>query len=73
MVIPDSVCCFYKIYSLLDNYIEAANWGVLWEKVFLEILWNSQENTYARVFFCEFCKISKYTFFIEHFPVATSD
>ena len=30
---------------------EAANRGVLWEKVFLEILQNSLENTCARAFF----------------------
>ena len=33
---------------------------VLQEKVFLEISQNSQENT------CEFCKVSKNTFFTEH-------
>ena len=57
------------------------------EKVFLEILQNSQEKTCAKVFFnkvaglrlvtllkktlaqvlfCEFCEISKNTFFTEH-------
>ena len=67
---------------------EAANGGVLWKKVFLEISQNSEENTFARdsfliklqpwgcnfikresltkVFSCEFCEISKNTFFIEH-------
>ena len=39
---------------------EAATGGVLWEKVFLEILQNSQENTCARVSFlinaCNFFK-----------------
>ena len=42
---------------------------------FLEILQNSQENTYVRVlkketvtqiFSCEFCKVYKNTFFTEH-------
>ena len=48
---------------------EAATGGVLWEKVFLEIFQNSQENTCARasfLFTCEFCEISKNTFFTEH-------
>ena len=44
-------------------------------KVFLEISQNSQENacaraskieTLAQVFSCEFCEISKNTFFTEH-------
>ena len=30
---------------------EAATRGVLWKKVFLKILQNSQENTYARASF----------------------
>ena len=48
---------------------EAGTGGVLSEKVLLEILQNSQENTCARVSFlikhllsCEFCEISKNTF-----------
>ena len=59
---------------------EAATRGVLWKKVFLEISQNSQENTctrvsffnfikkeaLAQVFSCEFCKISKNTYFTEH-------
>ena len=49
---------------------------------FLEILQNSQENTYisilkketlAQVFSCEFCKISKNTFFIEHLRTTASE
>ena len=36
-------------------------------KVFLEILQNSQENT------CEFCEISKNTFFHRTPPVAASE
>ena len=34
-------------------------------KVFLEISQNSQENTCAQVFSCEFCEISKNTFVTE--------
>ena len=67
---------------------EAATRNVLYRKVFLEILRNSQENTLVRVsfliklqasvcdfiknktlaqvFFCEFCEVSKNTFFTEH-------
>ena len=41
-------------------FSEAATRDVLCEKVFLEISQNSQENT------CEFCEISKNTFFAEH-------
>ena len=51
---------------------EGATWGVLSEKVFLEISQSSQENTCARVSFlmklqaaCEFCEISKNIFFTE--------
>ena len=62
------------------TYLEAATGSVLEEKVFLEILQNSQENTctpvaeacnftkketLALVFSCEFCEISKNTFFSE--------
>ena len=50
---------------------EAVAWKCSVKKVFLEILQNSQENTCARVSFliklqvsgCEFCEISKNTFF----------
>ena len=54
---------------------EAATRGVLCKKVFLEISQNSQERpacnfikkgTLAQVFSCEFCEISKNTFFTEH-------
>ena len=61
---------------------EAATGGVMSEKVFLEISQNSQENTCSRVsglacsfikketlaqvFSCEFCEISKNTFFTKH-------
>ena len=55
------------------------------KKVFLKISQNLQENTFARVSFlikiqalvqvisCEFCEISKNTFFYRTPPVATSD
>ena len=53
--------------------MEAATRRVLCKKVFLEISQNSQENTnfimketLAQVFSCEFCEISKNTFFTEH-------
>ena len=39
----DSITCKYSS--------EAVVWGCSVEKVFLEISQNSQENTYARVFF----------------------
>ena len=42
------------------------------KKVFLEISQNSQENTYSQVFSCEFCVISKNTFFHRTPPVAAS-
>ena len=67
------------ISDFVINYLEnseAIPWGVLCKKVFLEILQNSQENTFARVSFLitlqaclrspEFCEISKNTFFTEH-------
>ena len=59
--------------------------GVLLKKVFLEISQNSQENTCARVSFliklqtlaqvfsCEFCEISKNTFFTEHLRAIDSN
>ena len=46
--------------------------------VFLEISQNSQENTRAKVcdealmFSCEFCKLSKNTFFREHLRATAS-
>ena len=70
------------------NKTEAATRGVLCRKVFLETLHNSQENTCARVslfrvlffsetlaqvFSCEFCEISKKTFFTEHLRTTASD
>ena len=57
--------------------LEAATRGVLWNKVFLEISQNSQENrpeacnfikkeTLTQVFSSDFCEISKNTFFTEY-------
>ena len=40
-----------KSRTALLNSTEAVTGGVLWQKVFLEILQNSQENTCARVSF----------------------
>ena len=37
--------------SILESFLEAATRSVLWQKVFLEILQNSLENTCARVSF----------------------
>ena len=61
---------------------EAATGDVLSEKVFLEILQNSKENTctcnfikketLTQMFSCEFCEISKNTFFTEHLWVTAS-
>ena len=52
--------------------LEAVTRGVLYTKMFLKILQNSQENTctknetVAQVFSCEFYGIFKNTFFKEH-------
>ena len=89
----------FSAVKILDPLIkwwssEAATKDVLWKKVFLEILQNSQENICARVSFsiklqasglqlnkkeilaqvfsCEFCKISKNTFFTEHLRTTAS-
>ena len=43
------------------------------KKVFLEISQNSQENTCAQAFSCEFCEISKNTFFHKTRLVAASE
>ena len=84
-------CQTQKSFRILLKILlttEAATGDVLWGKVFIEILQNSQENTLVRVcfliklqasvynfiknktlvqvFFCEFCEISKNTFFTEH-------
>ena len=73
---------YYKQESFLClsgfSYTEAATGGVLYKKLFLEISQNSQENTCARVSFlikmfsCEFCEISKSTFFTEHLWMTAS-
>ena len=44
-------------------------------KVFWEILQNAQENkeSLPQVFSCEFCEISKNTFFTEHLRTTASD
>ena len=63
--------------------LEAATGGVLWKIMFLKILQNSQENTcvawsfikketLANVFSCEFCEISKNTFFTEQLRATAS-
>ena len=59
--------------------LEAVVWMCSVKKVFLEILENSQKNRCARnsfflsqVFFCEFCEISKGTFFYRTPLVAAS-
>ena len=59
---------FYRIMYSSKFYLieaEAATRGVLWEKVFLEAC-NLQKETLAQVFSCEFCEISKNTFFTDH-------
>ena len=66
--------------STISSITEAATGGVLYKKVFLKLLQNSQENTcvsvsacnfiiketLAQVFSYEFCKILKNIFFTEH-------
>ena len=69
-------CNFFE-YPIVIS--EAATGGVLWKKLFLEILQNSRENTCARqvcnfikketsaqVFSFKFCEISQNTFLTEH-------
>ena len=66
------------IWILINLVPEAATWGVLCKKVFLEISQNSRKNTcirvsflnkavgfrtLAQVFSCEFCEISKNMFY----------
>ena len=50
-----------------QHITEAATEGVLWKKMFLKILQNSQENTCARVSFLincrRYCETFKSTFF----------
>ena len=61
----------------MQNATEAAS-IVLLKKVFLKISQNSQETvlkvtTLAHVLSCEFCKISKSTFFTDHLRATTFD
>ena len=72
--------------GLSDHHLEAVIRRCSVKKVFLEILQNSQENncarvsfffikkeTLAQVFSCEFCEISKNTFYYRTPLVAASD
>ena len=53
---------------------EAATGGVLYETVFLEISQNSQgARVSTRIFSCEFCEISKNTFFIDPLWASASE
>ena len=68
--------------------LEAATGSVLWEKVFIEISQNSQENTctrasfliknfikketLAQVFSCWFCEVSKNIDFTKHLETTVS-
>ena len=58
-----------KNLSIYNNFLhisKAATRGVLWKKVFIEILQNSQENICARVsFLITLQEISKNIFFTE--------
>ena len=58
-VFPVTALFFWKIYSSLSEVPQACNF------VKKEIL--------AKVFFCEFCEISKNTFFTEHVLATASD
>ena len=58
-------CVQWNFKSSLDVHLQKQSpGGVLWKKVLLEALQNSQENTCTRV--CEFCEISMSIFFTEH-------
>ena len=71
-------CNYFYMKSLLHS-AEAATVGVLQERVFLEILRNSwktpviKKDTLTQVFSCEFCEISKNTFFSEHLWATASE
>ena len=66
---------------LLNSYCpEAATRGVLCKKLFLEISQNSlvfsnfiKKEPLTQVFSCEFCEISKNTFFTEHLWTTASN
>ena len=57
-------------WNLEFPFMRRSHPGVFCKKVFLKILQNSQENSCARVFTCEFCEIFKNTFFYRTPPVA---
>ena len=55
------------IVRKFHTHLEAVAQRCSGKKVFLEISQNPQENTsLSQMFSCEFCEISKNTFFIEH-------
>ena len=60
------ICSKLKIKTL---ELEAATRGVLCRKVFLEILQNSQENTYANSLCCKACNFIKKKLWHRCFPV----
>ena len=72
----------YVSLAIHPRNTEAAFGGVLYKKVFLKIVQNSQENTcvrdsflmkrLAQVFSSEFSEIFKNTFFTEHIQATTS-
>ena len=55
------------IWIIINLVPEAATWGVLWKKVFLEISQNSRENTCTRVSF--FIKLQVSGLWHRCFPV----
>ena len=72
---------FFILFRQFSILPEATTGGVLLKKMYLKISQNLQENTYVKVSFlikltkketlahmfsCEFCEISKNTFFTEH-------
>ena len=68
------------LWNKLQPTREAATRCVRLELVFLEISQNSQENTFFLIkrfsgilLSCEFCELSKNTFFTEHFRTTASD
>ena len=72
--------CLAELFSLNSYCPEAATRGVLCKKVFLEISQNSlvfsnfiQKEPLTQVFSCEFCEISKNTFFTEHLWTTASN
>ena len=58
---------FRDLSKAFDKVSGAATRGVLRKKVFLDISQNFiKKETLVQLFSCEFCEISKNTFFIEH-------